>query len=72
MADLGGRDEIGKKEDEFAKWAVGWDTSDDAIFIAARREYVKLSMMKINKLKLLERKEMGGRKRKQARPQGPR
>ena len=38
MANQGARDEFGKNEDEFAKWAVGWDAGDDAIYLAARRE----------------------------------
>ena len=67
MADLGARDELENNEDEFAKWAVGWDAVDDAIHVAARCEHIKLSRIKKEKLRLLERIETGGRKRKQAR-----
>ena len=67
MADLGARDEFETNEDEFAERAVGWDATDDAIHVAARCEYIKLSGIKKKKPRFLERIETGGRKRKLAR-----
>lgn len=39
-------DEFKKNENKFAKWAIGWDAVDNAICVAAKREYVKLSRIK--------------------------
>lgn len=58
---LGG--EFEKSEDKNAKWEIGWDGAHDAMYFAAIRELFKLSRIKKEKLKLLERIEAGGRKR---------
>ena len=67
MADLGAFDAFESLEDEYAKWATGWDEADDAIYAAAKKAWLKLVRVKREKLFLLERLATGGRTRK--RPQ---
>lgn len=67
MADLGATDAFESLEDEYAKWATGWDEADDAIYAAARKAWLKLARIKREKLELLERLATGGRNRR--RPQ---
>ena len=64
MADLGAIDSFETLEDEYADWATAWDEADDALYAAARKEYVKLARIKRVKFALLERIATGGRTRK--------
>ena len=67
MADLGATDAFESLEDEYAKWATGWDEADDAIYAASRKAWLKLARIKREKIALLKRLNTGGRIRK--RPQ---
>ena len=49
---LRARDEFENAEEANLRWATEWDEAHDEIYAAARREYIKLVRLRIEKLKL--------------------